>query len=97
MSVMDMIGQMGQGQPQPPVEGSPNPQAEGEGDVMEIIRQALELVRQYAVQEQDDENTLRAEKISTLLAEILANEQKEIDQALQGKASPRVLRQAYAG
>lgn len=64
---------------------------------MEIIRQALELVRQYAVQEQDDENTLRAEKISTLLAEILANEQKEIDQALQGKASPRVLRQAYAG
>ena len=94
-NIMDMIGQMGQGQPPP--ETSPQPQPEGEGDVLGIIRQALDLVRQYAQQEQDDENTLRAEKISTLLAEILANEQKEIDQALQGKASPRVLRQAYAG
>ena len=94
---MDMIGQMGQGQPQPPPEPSPNPQPEGEGDVLEFIRQALEAVRQYAVGEKDDENTLRAEKITTLLQEILANEQREIDQALQGKASPRVLRQAYAG
>jgi antitoxin component HigA of HigAB toxin-antitoxin module len=64
---------------------------------MELIRQALELVRQYAAQEESESGTLDAEKISSLLQQILANEEKEMEDAMQGKASPKMLRSAYGG
>ena len=73
----------------------PEPPGDDTGDVLDIIRQALDLVRQYADQEQDEQNTLLAEKITTQLQTILANEEKEQMGALQGKASPRLLKQAY--
>jgi hypothetical protein len=76
--------------------GPPEPEAEG-GDASDLIRQALELVRQYAAQEQSEQGTLDAEKITSLLQAILAAEEKELDDAMAGKASPRMLRQAYAG
>ena len=70
----------------------------GEGsNAVDLIRQALELVRQYAQQEESEQGTLDAEKITTLLQQILANEEKELDDAMQGKASPRMLRSAYGG
>ena len=75
--------------------GPVEPQDDGGGDVLDIIRQALDLIRQYAQQEQDEQNTLLAEKITTQLQTILANEEKEQMGALQGKASPRLLKQAY--
>jgi antitoxin component HigA of HigAB toxin-antitoxin module len=68
--------------------------AEG-GDATELIRQALELVRQYAAQEESETGTLDAEKITTLLQSILANEEKELEDAMAGKASPKMLRSAY--
>jgi uncharacterized protein YqeY len=71
------------------------PEEEGPGDVTDIIREALDLVRQYADQEQDEQNILLAEKISTQLQTILANEEKDQMGMLQGKASPRLLKQAY--
>lgn len=79
--------------------GAPAPEApapEG-GDASELIRQALELVRQYAQQEESEQGTLDAEKITTLLQQILAMEEKELDDAMQGKASPKMLRNAYGG
>lgn len=69
----------------------------GGGDALELIRQALDLVRQYAQQEESEQGTLDAEKITTLLQQILAMEEKELDEAMQGKASPRLLRSAYGG
>ena len=76
--------------------GGDGPAPEGDGDAADLIRQALELVRQYAAQEQSEQGTLDAEKITTLLQQILANEEKELEDAMQGKASPRMLRSAYA-
>lgn len=81
---------LGGGQP------AEEPAQEG-GSALDLIRDALELVRQYAQQEQSEQNTLDAEKITTLLQGLLAAEEKEMDDAMQGKASPRVLRQAYGG
>lgn len=74
----------------------PAPAQESESDPRDLIRQALELVRQYAAQEESEQGTLDAEKITTLLQQILASEEKELEQAMQGKASPRMLRSAYA-
>jgi hypothetical protein len=78
---------------------APEPEAPADpgADAMELIRQALELIRQYAAQEESEQGTLDAEKISTLLQQILAAEEKELDDAMQGKASPKMLRSAYGG
>lgn len=81
---------LGGGQP------APEPAQEG-GSSLDLIREALELVRQYAQQEESEQGTLEAEKITTLLQTLLANEEKELDDAMAGKASPKLLRQAYAG
>lgn len=67
------------------------------GSSLDLIRQALDAVRGYAQQENDEQNVLAAEQITTLLQKLLANEQKEQDDAMAGKASPRLLRQAYGG
>lgn len=87
MSVMDM---MGGGQPfseEPPAE-----EASGSSLIKDIISQ----VRSYIEQEDDEENVLTAEKITTMLQQILASEQKEADGMMQGKVSPKALRKAYA-
>ena len=84
----------GAGAPAGPPQGPSSDGGEG-GNATDLIRQALELVRQYAQQEESEQNTLDAEKITTLLQQILSNEEKELDDAMQGKASPRMLRSAY--
>lgn len=77
--------------------GAAAPPAGSEGgDVMDLIRQALELVRKAAVELEGEGDTLAAEKITSLLQQILADEEKELEDAMAGKASPRMLRQAYA-
>lgn len=73
------------------------PQEDPKGEAIDLIRQALELVRQYAAQEESEMGTLDAEKITTLLQQILANEEKELEDAMTGKASPKMLRSAYSG
>lgn len=83
------------GQQSPPQEDQGPPQADNPED---YLRQALDLVREYAQEHQvDDELTLKAEKITTLIQEILAGSFKEKQDALGGKMSPRVLQQAYSG
>lgn len=87
-----LMGGAGAGEAQPAGDAP-----SGGGDALELIRQALDLVRQYAQQEESEQGTLDAEKITTLLQQILAMEEKELDDAMQGKASPRMLRSAYGG
>jgi hypothetical protein len=89
--LMALLGGGGEGAPAPEASADPG------GDAMELIRQALELVRQYAQQEESESGTLDAEKISSLLQGILAAEEKEMEDAMQGKASPKMLRSAYSG
>lgn len=77
---------------QPPVPE----QSEGSGP-LDILRAALAKVREYIQQENDEANILEAEKVTTVLQKLLADEQKEKDDAMMGKASPRLLRNTYGG
>lgn len=61
------------------------------------IKEIISLVRSYAEQEDDEENILVAEKITTMLQQILAAEQKDADSMMAGKVSPKALRKAYGG
>lgn len=90
MSIMDM---MGGAPPEQPFSEEPAGQAD---DGAAKIKEIISLVRSYADQEDDEENVLVAEKITTMLQQILANEQKDVEGMMQGKVSPKALRKAYA-
>jgi hypothetical protein len=74
-----------------PAEAEPAP-----SDPPDILRQMLELASDYRSVEEDDEDLLSIEKVTTLIQQLLAKQQKEADGMLQGKASPRAMRRAYA-
>ena len=61
------------------------------------MRQAIATVRQYIDSEQDDEDKMAGEKVTSLLQQILAKQQKEQDGLLQGKMSPGAIRGALGG
>lgn len=84
-----------QGPPLGPQGPAPQDQADNGSSNLDLIRQALDLVRQAASNANDDLEAHALEKISTLLAAELAAVQKEQDQAMSGKASPRLLRSVY--
>lgn len=84
MSMMEMMEQ-------------PFSESEEGGDGASKIKEIISMVRAYAEQENDEENILTAEKITTMLQQILAAEQKDAEGMLQGKVSPKALRKAYGG
>ena len=85
------------GGPPESIQVSP-PEEEGpSGDPAGILRDILDLCREYQNVEQDDEDLLQIEKVTTLLQQLLANNQKEADGMMQGKMSPRGLRKALSG
>lgn len=63
----------------------------------DLLRDMLDLAAQYREGEDDDEDLLQIEKVTTLIQQLLANNQKESDQMIQGKMSPRGLRKALSG
>jgi hypothetical protein len=75
--------------------GAPLPYPEEEeaaGDPASLIREMLALADEYRMAEQDDEDLLAMEKARTLLQQLLAAQQKQQDELVQGKASPAALR-----
>lgn len=65
-------------------------------DPEEYLREALDLVRRYAQSEvTDDIDTERAEKITTLIQQILAEGQRGEQDLMAGKANPRALQRLY--
>lgn len=67
-----------------------------QGNPEEYLREALELVRMYAADPSiDDIDTEAAEKITSLIQGILATGQKEQQDMMQGKLSPRAMSKAY--
>jgi hypothetical protein len=79
-------------------QGPPSaPQAQGGGDGVALLKQAIDTIRQYQGGEKDEEDLLTAEKITTLIQQLLAKQQKELDGLLQGKADPAALRGALGG
>ena len=63
----------------------------------DILRDMLALAQQFRDGEEDDEDLLQIEKVTTLIQQLLANNQKEADGMMQGKMSPRGLRKALSG
>lgn len=90
---MSMMEMMGGGAPEQPFQEDAPAEDTGASKIKEIIS----MVRAYAEQENDEENILTAEKITTMLQQILAAEQKDTEGMLQGKVSPKALRRAYGG
>lgn len=80
-----MLGALGQ-QPPAPQSG---------GDTVDILRQMIDLAKNYIDAEQDEDDKLTMTKVLTTLQQYLAAEQKERDDAMQGKASPKMLRSVY--
>lgn len=107
MSIMDMLQQAGgpggvsPGPPGPPAPpegaGSPPPgQASDGGDPSDLIREMLDILDEYKQTEEDEADLLLINKIGVQLQQLLANNQKELDDAMGGKISPKLLRKQYA-
>ena len=75
----------------PPMEEESEPA----GDTAEIISQIIGLVRQYLDAEDDEIEKKEMTDILAKLQAARAREQKESQDALQGKMSPRLLTKAY--
>lgn len=86
----------------PPEMGAPpgmapaGPEQE-EGDPLDQLREALDLIHAYLATENDEEDKLIGEQITTLMQRLLANNQKMMNDALGGKLSPKLMSQAYGG
>jgi hypothetical protein len=58
----------------------------------DVLKSMLELASQYAEVEQDEEDLLAIEQARTLIQKLLAKQQREQDDAMQGKMSAGFLR-----
>jgi hypothetical protein len=73
---------------QPMMEEPPAPSQSGP----DILKQIIGLIGAYQEVEQDDQDLLVAEQARTLFQKLLADQAKEQDDLIQGKATPRSLR-----
>jgi len=77
----------------PPAMGPPPTGDQGAApDAADLLRQILDLADEYRQQEDSDQNLLLVEQLRTIAQKILANEEKQHDDALQGKLSPSAIR-----
>ena len=60
------------------------------------VQELLALIDKWRQAEQDPEDLLALEKISTMLQQIETGRAKEAQAAMSGKLSPRIMSQAYA-
>lgn len=74
----------------PPPEGGP-PAAPEAGRASDILKTILALAQQYADQENSQQNILLIEQLRTLCQKILAEEEKEAHDLMQGKVSPKAM------
>lgn len=87
-----LLGGGGGMPPGDPMAGAPPAEEE---DVSSMLKEMLEIARGYLDQESDEQNKLTMEQVTTLLQKVLAAEEKELQDALGGKMSPKLLSKAY--
>lgn len=58
----------------------------------ELLREMLRLAGEYRTVERDDEDLLAIERVTTLVQQLLAAQQKERDGLLSGGLNPRAIR-----
>ena len=83
------------GAPPPGAEPPPDQGAPAQ-DSAEIVSGMLDQAKQYLDTEQDHEDLLSMQKISTLLQQLLTKDQQDADAAMSGNLKPRTLRKAFA-
>lgn len=83
----------------PSAAGMPDMEDSGGGGAnpLELYKAMKELLREAIDVEQDEEDILALEKIATLVQQLLANNQKMQDSAMQGQMDPKMMRKAYSG
>jgi hypothetical protein len=110
MSIMDYLGggapgeappDMGAGG-QPPVDIGMPPEAAPPGGgeesgPVEVLKQALDMVKQAISAEPDEQDKLTLEQATTLIQKVLANNEKLADQAIGAGPGARFLRKAQGG
>jgi len=62
-----------------------------------IVQQMLDLSQAYLQAEQDQEDLLAMQKVSTDLQALLAKDQQDADKIMTGAATPRAMRKAFGG
>lgn len=92
-----LLGGGGGAPPMPPGGGggAPAPPQEGGGDVTTMLQDMLALAGEYLAQEETETNKLTMQKVTTMIQQILAEEEKELQGAMQGKMSPALLQKSY--
>lgn len=86
----------------PPQSGPPAPADQGAGgepagDTKDVIKQMIDLAKGYMDVEDDDQEKAQMAAVLKTLQDFLAREQKEQDDAMGGKLSPRLMRKSYPG
>lgn len=82
----------GAGGPGGPAAGPPPPQ--GGTKPTDALAAALDALRNYIQREPDQQHKLLVEKCTTIIQQILAEEQGMQDSAMTGTADPRLMRKA---
>lgn len=94
----DMMAAIGGGESSAPVPaGGESAPSEGGESTTAILERMISDAQAYITAEKDPEDKLTMTKVLTTLQQYLAEEQKEQDDLLAGKASPKVLRKAASG
>ncbi len=78
-------------------EPAADPAAGGGDSTTSILERMIADAKLYVEVEQDEEDKLTMTKVLTTLQQYLADEQKETDDLLGGKVSPRALRKVSGG
>jgi hypothetical protein len=94
-----LLGGGGQGPdagaaPAPPDQGQGPDSSDSSGGSLDDLQAAIDSAKRYVDQEDDQIHIQTALQCIAKLQSILADEQKQQDELLQGKASPRSLRRA---
>ena len=90
--IMALMG--GGGMPPEPPMGDP---AAGGESTVDILERMIEDAKLYIDTDEDEEDKHTMTKVLTILQGYLADEQKESQNAMQGKLSPKVMARAYGG
>jgi hypothetical protein len=89
---------MGGAPPMGPPPMGPPPAPEGGGEsTTDILEQMIELSKLYIETDEDEEDKLTMTKVLQILQKYLADEQKEAQDAMSGKLSPKIMARAYGG
>ena len=84
------------GFPQGPSPGLPDQSPSG-GDHSDALRQLLDFARMVAATADDDREAAQLEKVTTIVAGLLADQQRQAHDLLKGKLPPAAMIKALGG